>query len=85
MAAYLAPFREDTPERSVNAARLLLAATAANGATNLLLGEKNAVLTQGYYVDHSILEDAHAVLLRHYKDFIESYGELLFDPILEDV
>lgn len=85
LAAYLAPFREDTPERALNAARLLLAATAANGAINLLLGEKNAVLTQGYYVDHSILEDAHAAILRRYYDFIVRYGELLFNPILEDV
>lgn len=85
LAAYLAPFREDTPERALNAARLLLAATASNGATNLLVGEKNAVLTQGYYVDHSILDDAHAVILRRYYDFIVRYGELLFDPVFEDV
>ncbi|HBE12720.1 MAG TPA: hypothetical protein DCY74_00975, partial [Clostridiales bacterium] len=43
LAAYLAPFRLDTPERALNALRYLLAACAANGATNLLFGAENGV------------------------------------------
>lgn len=85
LAAYLAPFRTDTPERAENAALLLTAAIAANGASSLLLGEKNAVLTQGYYVDHSFLADRQTVSMRNYYDFIVRYMELLYDQTLEDV
>ena len=60
LAAYLSPFRTDGPLRALNAARLLLAGTASCGAANLLLGEKNGILTQGYYVDHSRLSDGQA-------------------------
>lgn len=85
LAAYLAPFRTDTPERAENAAFLLTAAIVANGASHLLLGEKNAVLTQGYYVDHSFLSESQAESIRHYYDFIVRYMELLYDKTLKDV
>lgn len=85
LAAYLAPFRTDTAERAGNAALLLTAAIAANGASHLLLGEKNAVLTQGYYADHSFLSENQAVSMRRYYDFIVRYMALLYDQTLIDV
>lgn len=85
LAAYLAPFRTDTPERALNAALLLTAAIAANGATHLLLGEKNGVLTQGYYVDHSVMTERQSRGLRNYYDFLVRYTELLYDKSLKDV
>jgi len=85
LAAYLAPFRTDTPQRALNAALLLTAAIAANGASHLLLGEKNAVLTQGYYVDHSFLTDKQSFSIRKYYDFLVRYMELLYDNTLQDV
>lgn len=85
LAAYLAPFRTDAPFRALNAARLLLAGTASCGASNLLLGEKNGVLTQGYYVDHSHLSEEQADIIRRYADFIVRYEELFFDTNLKDV
>ncbi len=85
LAAYLAPFRTDTPQRAINAALLLTAAIAANGASHLLLGEKNAVLTQGYYVDHSFLTDKQSFSIRKYYDFLVRYMELLYDNTLQDV
>jgi len=85
LAAYLAPFRTDTPQRAINAALLLTAAIAANGATHLLLGEKNAVLTQGYYADHSFLSREQASSIRSYYDFMVRYMELLYDNTLQNV
>jgi dextranase len=85
LAAYLAPFREDTPEKAVIAALLLTAAVTVNGAYNLLLGENNAVLTQGYYVDHSFLQEAASEKLRSYYDFLVQYMELFYDDKLKDV
>ncbi len=85
LAAYLAPFRTDTPERAKNAALLLTAAIASNGATHLLLGEKDGVLTQGYYVDHSFLSREQADSIRGYYDFLVRYMELLNDSTLRDV
>ncbi len=85
LAAYLAPFRTDTPERALNAALLLTAAIASNGATHLLLGEKNGVLTQGYYVDHSVMTEQQSMCLRNYYDFLVRYAELLYDKSLKDV
>lgn len=85
LAAYLSPFRTDGPLRALNAARLLLAGTASCGAMNLLLGEKNGILTQGYYVDHSRLSEGQADVLRRYADFIVRYEELFFDTKLDDV
>ena len=48
LAAYPAPFRTDT--RSVHYVVAFLSfAIALLGATQLFLGEENAVVTQGYY------------------------------------
>jgi dextranase len=85
LAAYLAPFRTDSPQRAENAALLLTAAIVSNGATHLLLGEKNAVLTQGYYVDHSFLSEQQADRIRKYYDFTVRYQELFYDKTMKDV
>ncbi|MEX2461253.1 MAG: glycoside hydrolase family 66 protein [Paenibacillaceae bacterium] len=53
LAAYLEPFKDEAQEsreRANFSALLLTAVIAANGGYHLLLGEDNAVLTQGYYV-----------------------------------
>ena len=85
LAAYLAPFRTDSMERAAYAAYLLTAAITVNGAYHLLLGEENAVLTQGYYVDHSIMTASIAQKMRTYYDFIVQYMELFYDTTLIDV
>ncbi len=85
LAAYLAPFRLEDAQSAMNAALLLTAAITTAGGTHLLLGEENAVLTQGYYVDHSILTQAQAALMRRYYDFIIRYMELFYDSALQDV
>lgn len=86
LAAYLAPFRKKgREEEAENAALLLTAALAANGAFHLLLGGENGVLTQGYYPDHSTLRKAFLPRLRRYYDFLVRYGALLYGPGLRDV
>lgn len=85
LAAYLEPFRTETMEKAANAAYLLTAAIAANGAYHLLLGEKNGVLTQGYYVDYSVLTAEVSSKMRAYYDFLVQYLELLYDDELIDV
>lgn len=85
LAAYLEPFRTDTMERGANAAYLLTAVVAANGAYHLLLGEKDGVLTQGYYVDYTVVAPEVSMKLRAYYDFIVQYMELLYDKELLDV
>lgn len=85
LAAYLEPFKTDSSERAFNAARLLSAAVFSNGGINLLLGEKNAVLTGGYYVDHSFLSDGQVEIMRRYYDFAVRYMQILFEPSMKDV
>lgn len=85
LAAYLAPFREGPRDRAIAAARLLTAAIVSHGGTHLLLGEGEAVLTQGYYSDYTRLTSRESVVLRRYYDFLVRYLELFYDPELRDV
>lgn len=85
LAAYPAPFRLETEERALYCSLIASFAIAANGATQLFLGEDNGVLTQGYYVDHSKLTQRQSRRIRDYQDFFVRYQELLFDRELEDV
>lgn len=85
LAAYLAPFRLEEESRASVAAFLLTAVITVNGAYHLLLGEKNGVLTQGYYVDHSHISQETAGKLRKYYDFIVRYLEVFYDSGLKDV
>lgn len=68
LAAYLAPFRTESDALAANAAYILTAAIVSNGGYHLLLGENNAVLTQGYYGDYSIMPDETAAVMRKYYD-----------------
>lgn len=85
LAAYLEPFRKDSRERAMNAARILTAAIVSNGAYHLLQGENQAVLTQGYYSDYTRLSDVDAAILRRYNDFMIRYLDLFYDPELRNV
>lgn len=85
LAAYLEPFRKDSRERAMNAARILTAAIISNGAYHLLQGENQAVLTQGYYSDYTRLSDKDAAILRRYNDFMIRYLDLFYDEDLRNV
>ena len=50
-----------------------------------MLGERNGVLTQGYYGDYSVMEEETAKGMRRYYDFMVRYLHLFYDPELVDV
>ena len=85
LAAYPAAFRTDQPDRALYSQLLLSFAIAMHGATQLFIGEKNAVVTQGYYADYTRLTEDQATRIRCYEDFFVRYGDLLYDRSLEDV
>lgn len=85
LAAYPAPFRTDTPSRALHSQRFLSFAIALLGATQLFVGEKDAVVTQGYYADYSPLNRQQRYWVKAYQDFFVRYGDLLYNPALKDV
>ena len=85
LAAYPAPFRTDTPERALRSELFLSFAIALLGATQLFLGEENAVVTQGYYADYSVLNADQQAWIKLYQDFFVRYADLLYDMTLRDV
>lgn len=85
LAAYLEPFRLEDMASASYAAYILTAAIITNGAYHLLLGEKNSVLTQGYYGDYTKMAPETACVMRHYYDFMIRYMNLFYDETLEDV
>ena len=85
LAAYPAPFRTDTPERALYSELFLSFAIALLGATQLFLGENNAVVTQGYYADYSLLNPDQQKWIKRYQDFFVRYEELLYNSTMRDV
>ncbi|NCB31829.1 MAG: hypothetical protein EOM66_10535, partial [Clostridia bacterium] len=85
LAAYSAPFRNDTPQRALYSELILSFAIALQGATQLFLGEENAVVTQGYYADYARLTAWQMERIKAYQDFFVRYQELLMDASLRDV
>ncbi|MNI18021.1 Cycloisomaltooligosaccharide glucanotransferase precursor [compost metagenome] len=85
LAAYLQPFRLDTPQRAQYSALLLTGVIAAHGGYHLLMGENGGVLTQAYYVDHTIAEPTFLQKIRDYYDFNIRYANLLYNETLRDV
>lgn len=85
LAAYPAPFRTETPERALYGELITSFAIALCGATQLFLGERDAVVTQGYYADYARMNPWQAKKIKAYQDFFVRYQELLFDRALKDV
>lgn len=85
IAAYLKPFRLESIDRGMNAAKLLMAEIVSNGAYHLLIGENKAVLTQGYYSDYTKLDDSSAQEIRSYYDFMIRYYDLFYNKSFKDV
>ena len=85
VAAYPTPFRTDTPERALYGQLILSFAIALCGATQMFIGERDAVLTQGYYADYVRLEGWQTEKIKAYQDFFVRYQELLFDRSYRDV
>ncbi|MDY0289641.1 MAG: glycoside hydrolase family 66 protein [Sphaerochaeta sp.] len=87
-AAYALSYKPDeTPDssRSLASTCLLMATSCAHGATLLLFGEDGGILTQPYYVDHTVLNPHDRRVLTQYTDFSVQYGELLYGTSLIDI
>jgi len=86
IAAYLRPFIEESEVSKAETSALITTAVIfANGAYHLLMGEKNGILTQGYYVDYSTISDSFFETIRKYYDFGVRYENILYDNELRDV
>nr|WP_269144073.1 glycoside hydrolase family 66 protein [Clostridium guangxiense] len=82
LAAYMKPFNKEentSLESAENATIMTMATIFASGGFHLLLGEKNGVLTEGYYPNYAVVSESFSQKLRKYYDFIVRYEELLFD------
>ena len=85
LAAYLSVFAKGDERAALDAQRLLLATAFTRGATVLLHGEDDSVLTEAYYVTHGRLSPPAQERTRRYYDFAVRYGDLLFDRGAVDV
>lgn len=88
LAAYLKPYSDAdrTDINSVENSMLLLSSViAASGGYHLILGEKNGVLTEGYYVTYGVMRDEFVRTMRNYYDFIVRYANLLFERNMDDL
>jgi dextranase len=84
LAAYLSAYAKD-PESARSAMRLELATVFSHGATCLLHGEEDAILTDPYYVRHHRMSEEAAEDARRFYDFAVRYGDMLFDRDAVDV
>lgn len=87
LAAYYKPFSEGGHTRveyAENSFRLTSAVIFASGGYQILLGEKNGILTEGYYVRYATLRPEFCRTVRDYYDFIVRYADLLYDPDFTD-
>lgn len=87
LAAYMKPFHKDENvqvKASENATIMTMATIFASGGFHLLLGEKDGVLTEGYYPNYAVASETFSRKLRKYYDFIVRYEELLFDLNIVD-
>lgn len=87
-AAYSLPYKEEEtldPSRALASTCLLMATACAHEATLLLFGEDGGILTQPYYVDHTVLDSHDRKVLTRYTDFSVQYGELLYGTSLIDI
>lgn len=85
MAAYPAAFRTCDPEAGLESQLHLSFVIAMHGATQIFFGEQNAVITQGYYADYTVLKEEQLSMVRAYQDFFVRYGEFFYDEKLSDV
>lgn len=84
LAAYLSPFKEENEKAEISAL-IITAVIFSNGAYHLIHGEKNGILTQGYYADYSTISNNFFNKMRKYYDFQIRYMNLLYNDELRDV
>jgi dextranase len=77
---------ESAPVAAADLATAFTMATLfSHGATHLLAGEADRILTDPYYVRNHTVEAPTADLLKRWYDFVVEHGDLLFDASFSDV
>jgi dextranase len=85
VAAYQHVYEAATPERADLATSFTMATLFSHGATQLLAGEADRILTDPYYVRNHTVEASTATMLKRWYDFLVEHGDLLFDGSYADV
>jgi len=85
VAAYQHVYDSAEVEAADLATAYTMATLFSHGATHLLAGEADRILTDPYYVRNHTVEPSTADLLRRWYDFLVEHGDLLFDEVLADM
>lgn len=85
LAAYLTCFRETEAALAERTLRLLTAVIHAAGGYQMILGEGEGVLAEGYFPHYARLSPEGLAAMRRYCDFTVRYGPLLHAPPEEEV
>ena len=85
LAAYLKPFQLEDVPAAERAFRLAWAVICASGGTQLVLGEKQGVLRDSYYVNYATFRPEFLPVVQNYCDFLVRYGDLLYNDQGTDV
>lgn len=86
LAAYLNPFESGPSEEAFNALFILTSIITILGATHLIHGENQGIITEGYYAKYFHNQDQYAAtIIRRYYDYIVYFSGLWSDRSLIDV
>lgn len=79
LAAYLRAFQEADAPSAERSFRLAWAAICASGGTQLVLGERHALLRDSYYVKYAALRPEFLPVVQSCCDFLVRYKDLLYN------
>jgi dextranase len=85
VAAYQHVYETAEVAAADRAAAFTMATLFSHGATHLLCGEADRILTDPYYVRNHTVEPSTAALLTAWYDFLVEHIELLHDPDLREL
>ena len=85
LAAYQHVYETAAAEAADRATALTMATLFSHGATQLLAGEADRLLSDPYYVRNHVMEASTRALLERWYDFLVAHDELLMPPELTEV
>ena len=85
LAAYLKAFQAEDTVAAERSFRLAWAVICASGGTQLVLGEKESLLQDSYYVNYADLRREFLPIVQKNCDFLVRYGDLLYNDMGTDI
>lgn len=85
LAAYQHVYESAPTDAADRATALTMATLFSHGATQILAGEADRLLTDPYYVRNHVMEPSTRDLLKRWYDFLVAHDELLMPPELTEV